>query len=128
MRTSNFPTGISSGRLSRRTLEATKGGNDLLVPGPRVTDAVRSHLRSGQMNLLQVDQAAPAYQDRLRIKTVFGTSDHAVRTQLWIAISVYLLVAHRPKAPRNREGPLNILQIVSVVRLRKPLSHKGFRA
>ena len=32
-------------------------------------------------------QAAPA------IKAFFGTSENAVKTQIWIAISIYLLVA-----------------------------------
>jgi hypothetical protein len=29
----------------------------------------------------------------LRIKRFFGTSDNAVKTQVWIAVSIYLLVA-----------------------------------
>jgi NAD(P)-dependent dehydrogenase (short-subunit alcohol dehydrogenase family) len=37
--------------------------------------------------VIQVDQA------HLRIKRFFGTSENAVRTQIWIAISVYVLVA-----------------------------------
>ena len=37
--------------------------------------------------VLQVDQAAPAH------KRFYGTSENAVRTQIWIAISVYVLVA-----------------------------------
>jgi len=32
-------------------------------------------------------------KQHLRIKSFFGTSDNAVRTQIWTAISVYLLVA-----------------------------------
>jgi len=35
----------------------------------------------------QVDQAAPA------IKAFYGTSENAVKTQIWIAASVYVLVA-----------------------------------
>src|SRR6202030_4102267 len=37
--------------------------------------------------VLQVDQAAPADQ------AVYGTSENAVKTQIWIAVSVYVLVA-----------------------------------
>ena len=29
----------------------------------------------------------------LRIKSFFGTSDNAVKTQIWIAVKVYVLVA-----------------------------------
>jgi hypothetical protein len=32
-------------------------------------------------------------KQRLRIKVFFGTSENAVKTQIWIAVSVYLLVA-----------------------------------
>ncbi len=32
-------------------------------------------------------------KQHLRIKAFYGTSDNAVRVQVWIAISVYLLVA-----------------------------------
>ncbi len=32
-------------------------------------------------------------KQHLRIKAFYGTSDNAVKTQIWIAISVYVLVA-----------------------------------
>ena len=32
-------------------------------------------------------------KQNLRIKTFYGTSENAVKTQIWIAISVYVLVA-----------------------------------
>jgi hypothetical protein len=32
-------------------------------------------------------------KQHLRIKSFFGTSENAVRTQVWIAVSVYVLVA-----------------------------------
>ena len=32
-------------------------------------------------------------KQHLRIKTFYGTSDNAVRTQIWIAVCVYLLIA-----------------------------------
>jgi len=37
--------------------------------------------------VLQVDQAAPVHQ------VFLGTSENAVKSQIWIAVSVYLLVA-----------------------------------
>ena len=39
-------------------------------------------------------------KQRLRIKQFYGTSDNAVRTQIWIAVSVYVLVAIVKKRPR----------------------------
>lgn len=32
-------------------------------------------------------------KQRLRIKQFFGTSENAVKTQIWIAVSVYVLIA-----------------------------------
>jgi hypothetical protein len=32
-------------------------------------------------------------KQHLRIKSFFGTSENAVKTQIWIAVSVYVLVA-----------------------------------
>ena len=53
-------------------------------------------------------------KQHLRIKTFFGTSDNAVKTQVWIAISVYVLVAI-VKKEHNLERSLNeILQILSL--------------
>jgi len=50
----------------------------------------------------------------LRIKAFFGTSPNAVKTQVWIAISVYVLVAI-VKKQLGLERPLSeILQIISI--------------
>ena len=50
----------------------------------------------------------------LRIKSFFGTSENAVRTQIWIAICVYLLVACLNKVHEINESMSRILQILSV--------------
>ena len=53
-------------------------------------------------------------KQHLRIKTFYGTSQNAVKTQIWIAVSVYLLVAIVKKR-LGIELPLyTILQILSV--------------
>ena len=39
-------------------------------------------------------------KQHLRIKQFYGTSENAVKTQIWIAVSVYVLVCHRQEAPR----------------------------
>ena len=38
-------------------------------------------------------------KQHLRIKQFYGTSENAVKTQIWIAVSVYVL-GHRQEAPR----------------------------
>jgi len=50
----------------------------------------------------------------LRIKTFYGTSENAVRTQIWIAICVYLLVACLNKVHGIDESMSRIMQILSV--------------
>jgi len=53
-------------------------------------------------------------KQHLRIKTFFGTSDNAVKTQVWIAISVYVLVAIVKKEHKLDRSLNEILQILSV--------------
>ena len=51
----------------------------------------------------------------LRIKTFFGTSINAVKTQIWIAISIYVLVAIVKKELKIKLSMGEILQILSIV-------------
>jgi len=53
-------------------------------------------------------------KQNLRIKAFFGTSENAVRTQIWIAICVYLMVACLNKVHGVEENLSRILQILSV--------------
>jgi hypothetical protein len=53
-------------------------------------------------------------KQHLRIKAFFGTSENAVRTQVWIAISVYVLVAIIKKRLALEPSLYTILQIFSV--------------
>jgi hypothetical protein len=55
----------------------------------------------------------------LRIKTFFGTSENAVKTQIWIAISVYVLVAIVKKELKIELSLSEILQILSIVLFEK---------
>jgi transposase len=53
-------------------------------------------------------------KQHLRIKQFYGTSENAVKTQIWIAVSVYVLVAIVRKR-LNLEAPLyTLLQVISV--------------
>jgi len=53
-------------------------------------------------------------KQNLRIKTFYGTSDNAVKTQIWIALCVYVLVAIVKKELRLQPSLYEILQILSV--------------
>jgi len=55
----------------------------------------------------------------LRIKTFFGTSINAVKTQIWIAISVYVLAAIVKKELQIELSLGEILQILSIVLFEK---------
>jgi len=53
-------------------------------------------------------------KQNLRIKTFYGTSENAVKTQIWIAVSVYLMVAIIKKRLKIEASLYTILQILSV--------------
>lgn len=58
-------------------------------------------------------------KQHLRIKAFYGTSENAVKTQIWIAISTYLLVAILKKRLRLDLSLYTILQILSVTLFEK---------
>ena len=58
-------------------------------------------------------------QAHLRIKAFYGTSENAVKTQIWIAVSVYTLVAIVRKRLGLEASLYQILQILSVTLFEK---------
>lgn len=58
-------------------------------------------------------------KQNLYIKSFYGTSDNAVRTQVWIAISVYVLVAIVKKELEVDRSLSEILQILSLTLFEK---------
>lgn len=58
-------------------------------------------------------------KQHLRIKSFYGTSPNAVKTQVWIAISVYVLVAIVRKELGLERSPSEILQILSIALFEK---------
>ena len=62
-------------------------------------------------------------KQHLRIKAFYGTSPNAVRTQVWTAIAVYLLVAILKKRLHLDASLYTILQILSLTLFEKmPIS------
>ncbi|HYQ72994.1 MAG TPA: transposase, partial [Gammaproteobacteria bacterium] len=53
-------------------------------------------------------------KQHLRIKRFFGTSENAVKTQIWIAVSVYVLIAIIKKRLNLEVSLHTLLQILSV--------------
>ncbi len=58
-------------------------------------------------------------KQHLRIKAFFGTSENAVKTQIWIAVSVYVLVAIVRKRLGLESSLYQILQIFSLMLFEK---------
>jgi len=58
-------------------------------------------------------------KQHLRIKSFYGTSENAVKTQIWIAVSVYVLVAIVRKRLRLEASFYQILQILSLTLFEK---------
>lgn len=58
-------------------------------------------------------------KQHLRIKKFYGTSENAVKAQIWIAVSVYVLVAIVKKRLKLEQSLYTILQILSVTLFEK---------
>jgi len=74
----------------------------------------------------EVEQFFRWIKQNLRIKSFYGTSGNAVKTQIWIAVSVYVLIAIVKKR-LNLELPLyTFLQILSVAAFEKMPLQQAF--
>jgi len=80
--------------------------NNFLLPAVTIADIYRCRW--------QVELFFKWIKQHLRIKAFYGTSENAVKTQIWIAISVYVLVAIVKKRLRLNLSLYTILQILSV--------------
>lgn len=58
-------------------------------------------------------------KQHLRIKAFYGTSENAVKTQIWIAVSVYVLVAIVRKRLELEASLYQILQVLSLTQFEK---------
>jgi IS4 transposase len=64
-------------------------------------------------------------KQHLRIKAFYGTSVNAVKTQVWTAIRVYVLVAILKKALRLEHSLYELLQILSVTLFERVPIHQA---
>ena len=67
-------------------------------------------------------------KQHLRIKAFYGTTENAVKTQIWIAVSVYVLVAIVRKRLGLEKSLYQILQILSVTLFEKEAILQVFEA
>jgi len=80
--------------------------NNLTLPALTIADLYRCRW--------QIELFFKWIKQHLRIKAFYGTSENAVKTQIWIAISVYVLVAIIKKRLNIHRSLYTILQILSV--------------
>lgn len=77
-------------------------------------------------NRWQVELFFKWIKQHLRIKRFFGTSENAVKTQIWIAVAVYVLVAIVRKRLQIEASLYTLLQILSVTLFEKMALQQAF--
>lgn len=80
--------------------------NNFSLPALTITELYRHRW--------QVELFFKWIKQHLRIKSFFGTSENAVKTQVWIAVSIYVLVAIIKKRLGIKASLYSILQILSL--------------
>ncbi len=85
--------------------------NNFTIPAQTVADLYRYRW--------QVELFFKWIKQHLKIKSFFGTSANAVKSQIWIAISVYVLVAIIKKRLNLKADLYTILQILSLTLFEK---------
>ncbi len=80
--------------------------NNFVLPATTITELYRCRW--------QVELFFKWIKQHLRIKVFFGTSENAVKSQIWIAVSVYVLVAIIKKRLNLSASLYEMLQILSL--------------
>jgi transposase len=75
----------------------------------------------------QVERFFKWIKQHLRIKALHGTSENAVKTRIWIAVSVYVLVAFARKLLDVHASLYQILQVLSLTLFEKTPFYRHFR-
>jgi len=80
--------------------------NNFVLPALTITELYRSRW--------QVELFFKWIKQHLRIKQFYGTTENAVKTQIWIAVSTYVLVAIVKKRLKIQASLYEMLQILSL--------------
>ena len=80
--------------------------NQFILPAETIAELYRYRWR--------VETFFKWIKQHLRIKNFYGTSENAVKTQIWIAVSTYVLVAIMKKRLKIDLSLYTILQILSI--------------
>jgi hypothetical protein len=85
--------------------------NNFVLPALTITELYRCRW--------QVELFFKWIKQHLRIKSFFGTSENAVKTQIWVAVAVYVLVAIVKKRLHISASLYEMLQILSLTMFEK---------
>ena len=92
--------------------------NHFEIPAPSVADLYRRRW--------QIELFFKWMKQHLHIKAFFGTTPNAVKTQLWIAVMVFVMI-HRLKHRHGlRQTPNEIVQILGVMLFEKTSINQVF--
>src|SRR5271168_3452173 len=92
--------------------------NNFALPALTITDLYRCRW--------QVELFFKWIKQHLRIKQFYGTSENAVKTQIWIAVSVYVLVAIVRKRLNIAASLYTLMQVFSVAIFEKVAMRTAF--
>lgn len=92
--------------------------NNFLLPAFTITELYRARW--------QVELFFRWIKQHLHIQSFLGTSENAVKTQVWVAIAVYVLIAIVKKKTRLELSLYKILQVLSVTIFEKTPLLQGF--
>ena len=125
----DYPTGVRSDQIGKPTLPKARQAYPSLLRKVRYFDAetrrdlvfLTNHLQIPAITVAQIYRLRWRIElffrwikGHLRIKHYFGTSANAVKTQIWIAVGVYLMVAilHKQlKLPGTLHRTLQLLSV-----------------
>ena len=93
--------------------------NQTALPAATICDLYKSRW--------QVELFFKWIKQHLRIKAVYGTSENAVKTQIWIAVSVYVLVAIVRKRLKLEASLYTLMQVFSVTVFEKASIESAIR-
>jgi len=116
-------------RVYSRSVDKSTGlrcDQTIALTAPKASKDYPQHLRRIELTIAQlyrcrwqVELFFKWIKQHLRIKRFYGTTENAVKTQIWISITVYVLVAIVKKRLNTEASLYTILQILSLTLFEK---------
>lgn len=106
-----YPDKLRRVKYDQRDKRLTFLTNQFTLPAKTIADLYRCRW--------QVEIFFKWIKEHLRIKAFYGTSENAVKTQIWIAVAVYVPVAIVRKRMQIEESLYTILQVLGLTLFQK---------